>query len=81
MISAVFSRFSGGFRGCQVLARLEKLGLLAYWFCKEEVVVFGLDSEIFEYRIGPKALHVIPVLHLTMSDRVVYAIVWARRRG
>jgi hypothetical protein len=44
-------------------------------------VVFGLDSEIFEYRIGPEALHVIPVLHLTMSDRVVYAIAWARRRG
>jgi len=44
-------------------------------------VVFGLDSEIFEYRIGPEALHVIPVLHLAMSDRVVYAIAWARCRG
>jgi hypothetical protein len=77
MISAVFSRFSGGFRGCQALVRSEKLGSLAYWFCKEEIVVFGLDSEIFEYRIGPEALHVIPVLHLTMSDWVVSAIVWA----
>jgi hypothetical protein len=60
----------------QALAGSEKLGHSAYWFCKEEVVVFRLNSEIFEYRIGPEALHVIPVLHLTMSDWVVYAIAW-----
>jgi hypothetical protein len=81
MISAVFSRFSGGFKGWQALAGSEKLGHPAYWFCKEEIVVFGLNSEIFEYRIGPEALHVIPVLYLPMSDGVVYAIAWTRRRG
>lgn len=30
-----------------------------YRFGKEEVVVFGLNTKIFEYRIRPEAFHVI----------------------
>jgi hypothetical protein len=65
----------------QALAGSEKLEHPAYRFCKEEIMVFRLNSEIFEYRIGPEAFHVIPVLHLTMSDWVVYTIAWTRCRG
>lgn len=38
---------------------------------EQEVVVFGLDAEVFEYRVGPVAFHVVPVLYLTVADGVV----------
>ena len=45
-----------------------------YRFSKQEVVVFGLDSQILEYGVGPKSLHLIPILDLAMSDRVGDAV-------
>ena len=45
-----------------------------YGFCKEKVVVFRLDPEVFEDGVGPEPLHVVPVLHLSMSDRVTNTI-------
>jgi hypothetical protein len=78
IISAVFSRFSGGFRGCKNVSHAQKNFKHAYRFCQEEIMVFGLNSEIFEYRIRPEPLHMVPILHLTMSNRVVYTIAWTR---
>lgn len=51
IISAVFSRFSGGLRGCRHAS-----AQLAYWgktptdgFCEKEMVVFGFDAQVLEY--------------------------------
>ena len=41
---------------------------------QEEVMIFRFRSEIFEDRLLPVPLHVIPVIYLTMSDGVVDAI-------
>ena len=41
---------------------------------QEEVMIFRFRSEIFEDRLLPVPLHVIPVIYLTMSDRVIDAI-------
>lgn len=61
MISAVASRFSGGFSGCGCVSglKLELYSGIAYGFGEEEVVVLRLDSQVLEYRIGPEALHEI----------------------
>lgn len=32
---------------------------MTYGFGEEEVVVFGLDAQILEDRVGPEPLHVI----------------------
>lgn len=37
-------------------------------------MVFRLNSQILENGVGPEPLHVIPILNLTMSDRVMQAI-------
>jgi hypothetical protein len=42
--------FGGGFT---VLGRVERR------FGKEEVVIFGLDTEVLEYRVGPEAFHLV----------------------
>ena len=34
-------------------------GAGAYGLCEEEVVVFRLNSQVFEYRIRPETFHVI----------------------
>ena len=41
---------------------------------QEEVMIFRFRSEIFEDRLLPVPLHVIPVIYLTVSDGVVDAI-------
>jgi len=47
-----------------------------YRFRKKKVVVFRLHPQIFEDGIRPESLHVVPILHLPMSDRVVYSVSW-----
>jgi hypothetical protein len=93
MISAVFSRFSGGLSGwIGTLSRSSELiaRCVTYRLCQEEIMVFWLNAKVFEYRIRPKSLHMIlrklayrllpdfhkpyPVLNLSMSDRIMYAI-------
>jgi hypothetical protein len=39
-------------------------------------MVFRLNSEVFEYGIGPEAFHMIPILNLTMSYGIVDTIAW-----
>lgn len=34
-------------------------------------MVFRLNTEVFENRVRPESLHVVPVLDLTMTDGVV----------
>ena len=41
---------------------------------QEEVMIFRFRSEIFEDRLLPVPLHVVPVIYLTVSDGVVDAI-------
>lgn len=47
---------------------------VAYRFGKEEVVVFGLHAEVLKNRVRPKALHVVPVLDLPVSNGVVHTV-------
>ena len=37
-------------------------------------MVFRLDSQVLEYRVGPEPLHLIPILDLAMPNWVVNAI-------
>lgn len=37
-------------------------------------MVFGFDPEVFEDRVRPESLHVVPILDLSMSDGIVHAI-------
>ena len=41
---------------------------------QEEVVVLGLCTQVLEDRLLPVALHIIPVLDLTMADGVVDSV-------
>lgn len=41
---------------------------------EEEVVIFRLSSQVLEDRLLPVPLHIIPVLNLAVSDRIVDAI-------
>lgn len=45
-----------------------------WWFGEEEVVIFGLDAEVLEYRGLPESLHVVPVFDLTVTDWVVESV-------
>jgi hypothetical protein len=45
-----------------------------YRLREQEVVVLRLDPQILENGVGPEALHVVPVLDLTMPDRIPDAI-------
>lgn len=47
-----------------------------YRFRKKEIMVFRLDPEVFENGVGPKPLHVVPILDLSMPDRIIYSITW-----
>jgi hypothetical protein len=61
-ISAVASRFSGGFNGClgQLMGFLfDILWAGAHRLGKQEEVVLWFDTEIFEDRVGPESFHVI----------------------
>lgn len=60
-ISAVFSRFSGGFRGCRMsaTARQTSDGEIAHGLGQEEVVVLRLNAEVLENGVGPEAFHVV----------------------
>ena len=42
-------------------------------------MIFRLSPEVLEDRLLPVPLHVIPVLYLTMPDRIVDAISWGLR--
>lgn len=52
-----------------------------YRFSEQKVVIFGLDAQVFEDRIGPKAFHSIPVFNLSMSDRIIYTVPRPTGRG
>lgn len=52
---------------------------IAYRLSEQEVVVFWLDSQVFEDGVRPEPLHVVPILNLTMADRVVDTITRAVR--
>lgn len=41
---------------------------------QEEVVIFGLSTQVFEYTLLPVSLHVIPILNHTMSDRIMHTV-------
>lgn len=45
-----------------------------YRFGEEEIMIFGLDAQILENRVGPEALHMIPVFNLAVSNGVVNAV-------
>ena len=44
-------------------------------------MVLGLRTKVFEDRLLPVPLHMVPVLDLTMADGVVDAIAWGLRVG
>jgi hypothetical protein len=90
-ISAVCSRFSGGFSGGSVYAspiciRQRKRRLVnkrgshgytsEYHADQEKVMVLWLRPEVLEDRLFPVTLHVIPVIDLTMADRIVDTVSW-----
>jgi hypothetical protein len=94
-ISAVCSRFSGGFSGGSVYAgpiytRQRKRRLVderarshgytsEYHADQEKVMVLRLRPEVLEDRLFPVTLHVIPVIDLTMANRVVDTVSWRLR--
>lgn len=39
-------------------------------------MVFGLDAQVLKDGIGPESFHVVPVLDLSVPNRVVDAISW-----
>ena len=41
---------------------------------QKEVVVLGLRTKVLEDRLLPISLHVIPIIYLTMSNRIIDAI-------
>ena len=41
---------------------------------EEEIVIFRLGPQVLEDRLLPVPLHVIPVLNLAMTDRIVDAV-------
>jgi len=43
---------------------------------QKEIVVLRLGAEVLEDRLFPVAFHVIPVVDLTMADRVVDTVSW-----
>jgi hypothetical protein len=61
---------------------------ITYGFGEQEVVIFGFDAQILEYRVGPEPFHMVllsqfdslsfentyPVLDLAMSYGVVKSI-------
>jgi hypothetical protein len=58
MISAVFSRFSGGLRGYETIS-IDKSRRNPYWFREKKVMVLWLYAKIFEYGIRPEPFHMI----------------------
>ena len=74
MISAVFSLFSGGFRGGSVY--LCQLCFLVCWrkTYKEDIMVLWFGTQVLENTLFPEPLHMIPILNHTMFDRIVQAI-------
>lgn len=52
-----------------------------YRFGEKKVVVLGLHAQIFEDRVRPESFHMVPVLNLSVSDRVVNAVSWATARS
>lgn len=41
-------------------------------------MVFWLNAQVFEYRVRPEALHMIPVLNLTVANGVVNSVSYTR---
>ena len=75
MISAVFSRFSGGLRGGSVCGKhafiQDQDGRPTH---EQDIVVLWFCTEVLEDTLLPEALHVVPVLDLAMADRVVQGV-------
>lgn len=44
-------------------------------------MIFGLNAQILENRVGPEAFHVIPILDLAVSNGVVNTISRATGSG
>lgn len=42
-------------------------------------MVLRFRSQILEDRLLPVSLHVIPIINLAMTDRVVYTVSWGLR--
>jgi hypothetical protein len=89
-ISAVCSRFSGGFSGGSVYAMQHAKWEENSYIRKpgrptndrtdqKEIVVLGLGAQILEDRLFPVTLHIIPVVNHTMANRVVDTV--SRRLG
>jgi hypothetical protein len=78
MISAVFSRFSGGFKGYRKLVSNLGHGVTKekgeYGFSQKKIVVLRFDSEIFENGVRPEPFHMIPILDLAMTDRIMDSV-------
>lgn len=76
MISAVASRFSGGFRGCFVVSvAICDTNAAAHGLGEEEMVVLGFDSQILEYRVGPESFHkILLILAQSIGARLKAAI-------
>jgi hypothetical protein len=78
IISAVFSRFSGGFKGYRKLVsnpgHVVTKGKEEYRFSQKKIVVLWFDSEIFEDGVGPEPLHMVPILDLAVTDRIMDSV-------
>lgn len=48
----------------------------AYRFGEQKIVIFRLDSQVFEYGVRPEAFHVIPILDLAVPYWIVNTIAW-----
>lgn len=44
-------------------------------------MVLGLHAQVFEDRIRPESFHMVPILNLSMTDRVVNTISRATARS
>lgn len=78
MISAVFSRFSGGLSGGSVWRVSELLqlgrGVSLEATHKENIVILGLGAEILEDALLPEPLHLVPVVDHAVADGVVEGV-------
>lgn len=50
------------------------MGKLAYRLSKKEVVILGLNPEVLEDRLGPEPFHRVPILNLTMTNRILEVV-------
>lgn len=93
-ISAVCSRFSGGFSGGSVCHNRRmppsEMGVEQEIIHRssatqvgdthqEEVMILRLCTEILEDRLLPITLHVIPIVNLSMANGIIHSVAWGLR--